>query len=535
MKTGKANVAELIPVTDRVRWILLCRVVMVALLPVMWRLDESVRVSLLDVMLPAGAWLAITTPTLFSARRSRSFAVWSLNLALLGDGLLLCYEWWQLGALAGPVGPLVIVHAVAVTLLASFRTGGKLAVWHSLLALVVLETSAAGFLGVPVPVPLTSLVIYLVGMWITVLTTAIFATVNERELRRRRHDSEALRQFGLELSREQDNTRIARLLATFIRDELLASQTAVVVYPGGYAGTGDGGDATASLGGDGFVVVVDQAGTSVRTRAPAAPADGFTLRRAVGRGVPLLLRKLDPAADPWLAELLPAARNLIVVPFRLDEVAGATVVVHPRWSSQRSSQRVEHRMIETAQQAVTHASTAMSRVVLTDRIRAMADTDGLTGLANRRVFDATLREAITSAAETGGTCAVVMVDLDHFKRLNDSHGHLVGDEVLRTTAAAVRGSCREGDVPARYGGEEFAVVLPHADRESAAAAGARLHHAIGSASTSVPVSASVGVAVFPADGGDPTEVLRAADAALYAAKRDGRDRVAMADRQPVAA
>jgi two-component system cell cycle response regulator len=529
MSPRAANVAELIPVADRIRWILMCRMVLVVLLPAMWTFDDARRASLPMVMFPAIVWTAVNAPTMIMTRGNRSFAVWVLNIALLGDGLMLCYVWWQLGDLAGPASYLVILHAVAVTLLASFRTGGKLVAWHSLLALVLLETVSAGFLGEREPVPVAELSVYLGGMGATVFATALFASVNERELRRRRHDSEALREFGLELAHESDNNRIALMLAKFTREELLASQSAVIVYPDDGAPNGPGGKD------DAFAVVVDRAGTSVRSRVPSEERERSMLWRAIDAASPMLVAKIDRRSDQWLSDLLPSARNLIVVPFRLDEVAGATIVVHPRWSSQRSTQRVERRMIETAEQAVSHAATAMSRAILTDRIRAMAETDGLTGVANRRVFDATLRATIDRTREAGGACAVVMVDLDHFKRLNDRHGHLVGDEVLRSTAIAIKHACREGDLSARYGGEEFALVLPDTDRTEAMAVAERLHRAVRTGHTTVPVTASVGVAVFPDDGEDAMAVLAAADEALYVAKTNGRDRVAQAGRHPAAA
>src|SRR5438067_4535117 len=108
--------------------------------------------------------------------------------------------------------------------------------------------------------------------------------------------------------------------------------------------------------------------------------DGVLARALAARSTALVAR-LDPAADGWLSAILPGARNLVVVPFVLDQVTGALVVEHPSGSSQRRSQRVERRMVSTAEQAVGHAALALGRTVLVERIKAQAQADGLTGVA----------------------------------------------------------------------------------------------------------------------------------------------------------
>jgi len=125
-------------------------------------------------------WLALTGTTLPAGRRNRFAARFLLNVSLLGDGTLLAISWWALGGLDGPVGSLVLLHSVAVTLLASFRTGTKIALWHSVLALLVLQAKASGLLGAAVAMPGGRFGGYLGALWVTVLATASFAAMNER-------------------------------------------------------------------------------------------------------------------------------------------------------------------------------------------------------------------------------------------------------------------------------------------------------------------------------------------------------------------
>lgn len=157
-------------------------------------------------------------------------------------------------------------------------------------------------------------------------------------------------------------------------------------------------------------------------------------------------------------------------------------------------------------------------------------TDNLTGLANRRRFDDVLSSVVSRAAEKAPV-ALVMIDLDHFKNINDTHGHPFGDQVLRAVGEVVRASTRERDLPARYGGEEMAVILAKGDVHAAKHFGERLRRSIealqlGDPTTGpVPVTASIGVASLPADGDSAGDLVRAADEALYRAKRGGRNRV----------
>jgi two-component system cell cycle response regulator len=118
-----------------------------------------------------------------------------------------------------------------------------------------------------------------------------------------------------------------------------------------------------------------------------------------------------------------------------------------------------------------------------------------------------------------------MLDVDHFKKLNDQYGHQTGDEVLKAVAATLAHSCRDFDTPARYGGEEFAVILPVCSAAESLIAAERLRKGINQTDLPVPATASAGVATYPTHAGDPEALIRAADEALYESKRGGRNRV----------
>lgn len=160
-----------------------------------------------------------------------------------------------------------------------------------------------------------------------------------------------------------------------------------------------------------------------------------------------------------------------------------------------------------------------------------AKVDALTGLANRRAFDAFLAEALKTGKRGGTPVALLLLDVDKFKLVNDRHGHQVGDEVLRYLGRLLRASVRESDLAARYGGEELMLVLHDAPRQAAAERADRLRRAIAAkrvpaGGINLPITVSIGVAVYEPPAGplsQPTHLIRAADLAVYAAKSGGRN------------
>lgn len=166
-----------------------------------------------------------------------------------------------------------------------------------------------------------------------------------------------------------------------------------------------------------------------------------------------------------------------------------------------------------------------------DELEKVAALDGLTGCYNRRFGLARLREEFARARRMEAPLAVVLFDIDHFKAINDTHGHLAGDRVLMWVARQARVSLRQGDVLIRYGGEEFLAVLPFAGEDEAAAAAERVRQAVAAmplpnGRETIPVTLSAGVAGWPPTAAESeTELIDLADAALYFAKRSGRNRV----------
>jgi diguanylate cyclase (GGDEF)-like protein len=164
-------------------------------------------------------------------------------------------------------------------------------------------------------------------------------------------------------------------------------------------------------------------------------------------------------------------------------------------------------------------------------LREQAVTDPLTGLYNRRYLWEFLRREWIRAKRRENSLAVIMIDLDHFKRINDAHGHQVGDFVLTAVAGLLRIHIRSSDIVCRYGGEEFALVLPETSLENVRLRAEDIRGAIKRLDLrhqDVPlgsITASIGIALFPDHSDDPKSLLRASDQALYDAKGAGRDRI----------
>ncbi|HEV2323184.1 MAG TPA: diguanylate cyclase [Terracidiphilus sp.] len=190
---------------------------------------------------------------------------------------------------------------------------------------------------------------------------------------------------------------------------------------------------------------------------------------------------------------------------------------------------------------------SVANIKLREALRAQSIKDPLTGLYNRRYLAEMMEREIRRAVRSEQSLGVLMLDLDHFKKFNDTYGHDAGDTVLREAASFLTRSIRVEDIVCRYGGEEFVVILPTADLNASQARAERIRSkmrelaVLHQGQSLGMITASVGVAALPQHGTSPKALLEAADAALYRAKREGRDRVAVAeprltaDEQPLTA
>jgi diguanylate cyclase (GGDEF)-like protein len=201
------------------------------------------------------------------------------------------------------------------------------------------------------------------------------------------------------------------------------------------------------------------------------------------------------------------------------EVIGVVLISH----ATRLDDGPRHRIRETVAQAAPVLANLRNLAVA----QLQAATDPLTGLPNRRAVEETLRRMVAQSARNVAPLAALLLDLDHFKRINDVYGHDRGDEVLAATGVALRTVLRESDFVGRYGGEEFLLLLPATDKQSALDVAEKLRAAITAirATEVDQITASIGIAVLPDDGGDAVTLFRSADRALYRAKSNGRNRV----------
>jgi diguanylate cyclase (GGDEF)-like protein len=222
--------------------------------------------------------------------------------------------------------------------------------------------------------------------------------------------------------------------------------------------------------------------------------------------------------------------GLATVPIRRhDELLGLASVFYDDESQVGDVERMLERMAAIADQAAT----AIENAQLLERARHQATHDELTALPNRVLFEDAARRALASSERTCEPVALLFVDLDGFKAVNDDWGHDAGDAVLTETARRLGTCLRAGDVVARLGGDEFTVLLPATGVDVAREVAERVRDVLGQpftvAAGALRISACVGVAVAPSDASEYKQLLRAADSAMYAAKRDGRDRCAVYD------
>jgi diguanylate cyclase (GGDEF)-like protein len=219
-------------------------------------------------------------------------------------------------------------------------------------------------------------------------------------------------------------------------------------------------------------------------------------------------------------------RSLLCVPMVLKDQLLGIINLHKKGPGGFSEREIRLVQAITAQAAI-----AIENARLYQQTRDLSNTDSLTRLANRRFFQAALEKEFAQARRYGTNFGLIMIDIDHFKRYNDTHGHLQGDKVLRDVAQILQDNIRAIDLAARFGGEEFIILMPKTNKEGARAAAEKLRQCVAGrefsgAAESQPegrLTLSLGIAEFPEDADSLETLQERADQALYQAKRDGRN------------
>jgi two-component system cell cycle response regulator len=255
------------------------------------------------------------------------------------------------------------------------------------------------------------------------------------------------------------------------------------------------------------------------------PADAGVSGRVATSGEAVHGRVGPGRGDLQLGHTEPHATSVISVPLKSSGRVIGVLDLYDRVDAAD----FDEGDLATIRTFASQATVAVDNVLLHQEAQRLSITDGLTGLWNFRYFTMTVSKEIERSARFGRPLALLMLDLDHFKAVNDTYGHQRGDAVLVEVAGRVKGQVRDVDTVARYGGEEIVVVLPETDQDGARQAAERICDAVrrrpfgDQGADPVDVTVSIGVAVFPAHGSSSSVLLRRADEALYDAKASGRD------------
>lgn len=283
------------------------------------------------------------------------------------------------------------------------------------------------------------------------------------------------------------------------------------------------------------VVFADGVGSESVRDAEFETGDDLASRAVrYGESLPYDGRIAEPGTTPVLgANAIPHARSVLVFPLTMPQGTIGTLTIASAHADAFSD--VPRNLFGIL---VNHVAAALSNAMAYSRMVRMATTDGMTGLTNHRTFKERGAEALARANRSRRPLSLILTDIDHFKQVNDTHGHAVGDEVIKGVADVLASSARDVDVTARYGGEEFAVLLEDTDADTAERIAERIREKVKmltfeGAHGPFGVTISMGVAEYV----DSTIacLVDEADQGLYAAKRGGRDRVVRFHRTDIAA
>lgn len=253
---------------------------------------------------------------------------------------------------------------------------------------------------------------------------------------------------------------------------------------------------------------------------PLVDGDG-TCKQALRSGKPIMANDVSEAKG-YIQGFAETQSELCIPLVSFGQVVGALCLESDRLNA------FDEGDVPALESVADICANAIQNAHYFERVRHMAYVDGLTGVFNRRYFEIRVAEEIERAKRYTGAMSLIMVDIDHFKRLNDEFGHLMGDDVLRQISTIFTQNLRKVDVACRYGGEEFAIIVPETTGEDAYYVAEKLRKAIQAAvfpGVPRPVTISAGVASYPANGEARDELIKAADEALYQAKQSGRNTV----------
>jgi len=287
------------------------------------------------------------------------------------------------------------------------------------------------------------------------------------------------------------------------------------------------------------VLLLDEANRSLSVRASRGYSEGVGLLR-----IPLGLGVTGRCAETGEVQLadnvseledyiegVRGAQSEIALPLKVD---GRVIGVLNAETPSPNAYTEDH--VRPLTVVAQQAAVVIRAAQLNDEMRRLAVTDPLTGLYNRRFFVEKLEEHLHRARRYGEPLALLFLDCDHLKNINDQHGHLSGDRALQALADVMKITLRESDVLARLGGDEFAALLVSSDHERALEVAGRLRRTIqglrliSDDGTDIALTVSAGLALYPDDGTDVKALMREADMALYSAKREGRDQAVTASR-----
>jgi diguanylate cyclase (GGDEF)-like protein len=322
---------------------------------------------------------------------------------------------------------------------------------------------------------------------------------------------EQLDHAARELARSIELPHVVATVARQVAQAIPAAETIALIHRGAERET------------DGFVVDAYDREHDAFSRVAIARGDGAA-GRVVATLAPLAIDDLadcDVDLGPTGTE---GVRAWLGVPLFVADACEGVLAVQSRTAAAFTA---------SDQRLLASLALQVGAALQNAHLYTMAMVDGLTGLFVRRYFDARVDEEIERARRYSQAFSVVMIDIDDFKHLNDTHGHLIGDRVLREVAAAVKGELRGVDTAARYGGEELVIILPRTELVAAFALAERVRAriadrriAVGPDGPVLSVSASFGIAAYPDSGlGSAEDLVRRADRALYRAKRSGKNRV----------